>query len=238
MSKSVNTHPDAMPRWRKITLMLLRSSVILLSIGLIAYISYDTLRRVSILSTPDYRSIQLATCILFQIEIMAELILSPPGQRHWTRNIAFALICIPYLTLLHHWHIPLRGEVAFMMQFLPLLRAGYIMALIWGLTERNWISGMFMTYIIMLVATVYFLSLMFFVIEHPVNPSVTSYWDALWYSVMQLNTTGSSINPATPSGKIIGLVLSIEGLVLIPVFTVYLTHAFVRTRASKNASLQ
>ncbi len=89
---------------------------------------------------------------------------------------------------------------------------------------------MFGAYIIMLVATLYFLSLMFYVEEHTVNPGVTDYWEALWYSVMQMTTCGSSINPVTPTGKVLGVVLSAEGLILFPVFTVYFTHAFGRTR--------
>ena len=40
-------------------------------------------------------------------------------------------------------------------------------------------SGLFTSYITMLMATVYFASLIFFVLEHKVNPMVTDYWSAL-----------------------------------------------------------
>lgn len=71
---------------------------------------------------------------------------------------------------------------------------------------------------------------MFYVEESPVNSGVYNYWQSLWYSVMQMTTCGSNVNPVTATGKAIGVVLSAEGLILFPVFTVYFTHAFARQR--------
>lgn len=91
---------------------------------------------------------------------------------------------------------------------------------------------MFVTYIVILVILLYVLSLMFYVEEHSVNKMVYDYWQSLWYSVMQMNTCGSNISPVTSTGKVIGIVLSVAGLIMFPVFTVFFTRAFEKTRAS------
>ena len=53
---------------------------------------------------------------------------------------------------------------------------------------------------------------------------------------MQMTTCGSSISPITPTGKVIGVVLSAEGLILFPVFTVYFTHAFARNHSTAEST--
>ena len=75
----------------------------------------------------------------------------------------------------------------------------------------------------MLMATVYFASLIFFVLEHKVNPMVTDYWSALWWAFMDVTTVGSNIYAVTPTGKILSVVLAALGMMMFPIFTVYVT---------------
>ena len=49
------------------------------------------------------------------------------------------------------------------------------MAIVVGWLTYNKASGLFVSYLTMLLATVYFSSLAFFVLEHKVNPLVTGY---------------------------------------------------------------
>ena len=84
---------------------------------------------------------------------------------------------------------------------------------------------MFVCYIVLLVSTIYFFSLVFFIEEHYVNPDVGSFWSALWWAFMNTTTIGCYISPVTPTGKVIAVILSAEGLMLFPVFTVYITNA-------------
>ena len=65
----------------------------------------------------------------------------------------------------------------------------------------------------MLMATVYFASLIFFVLEHKVNPMVTDYWSALWWAFMDVTTVGSNIYAVTPTGKILSVVLAALGII-------------------------
>lgn len=219
-------------RMRRLLLPVLHVMVLVCAVALIAYITYDTLINVSFVTNPRYLEVQLWICLFFQFEILMEWILSPRKWHFFLRNAVFMLVCIPYLTIIHHYHLTISPEGEYLLRFVPMVRAAYVMAIMWGVMSKNWISSMFGGYIIVLVSTLYFLSLMFFVEEHTVNPDVSNYWQSLWYSVMQMTTCGSDINPVTSTGKIIGVVLSAEGLILFPVFTVYFTHAFAHTRTA------
>lgn len=220
---------------RRRLLPVLHILVLAGALALIAYITYDTMVNVSFVTSEQYLKVQMWICIFFEIEIFAEWLLSPKKWHFFLRNMVFIIICIPFTTILHHLQIPVSGQMAYLLRFIPMIRAAYVLAITWDIMSKNWISSMFGAYIIMLIATLYFLSLMFYVEESPVNPSVYDYWQSLWYSIMQMTTCGSNIVPHTPTGKIIGIVLSAEGLILFPVFTVYFTHAFSRQRADGSA---
>lgn len=82
-------------------------------------------------------------------------------------------------------------------------------------------------YIIWVITSVYFGSLVFFVEEHYINPLVASWWDALWWASLNITTVGCEISPMTATGKVLAIILSGEGLILFPVFTVYVTNAVI-----------
>lgn len=75
----------------------------------------------------------------------------------------------------------------------------------------------------MLLATVYFSSMIFFVLEHKVNPMVHQYSDALWWAFMDVTTVGSNIYAMTVTGKVLSVVLAALGMMMFPIFTVYVT---------------
>jgi hypothetical protein len=83
----------------------------------------------------------------------------------------------------------------------------------------------------MLMATVYFSSLIFFVLEHVVNPMVTRYTDALWWAFMDVTTVGSNIYAVTATGKILSVVLAALGMMMFPIFTVYVTSLLQKFNA-------
>lgn len=230
---SIRDYEDSL---RRKILPVLHILVLACALGLIAYITYDTLCNISFISSPEYLKVQMWACIFFEAEILAELLLSKRKWHFLLRNFFFILICIPYTTIIHHFNADISGQWTYLLRFLPMIRAGYVLALTWDFMSKSWIQSLFGAYIIMLVATLYFLSLMFYVVETPVNYDVYNYWQSLWYSVMQMTTCGSSIIPVTPLGKTIGIILSAEGLILFPVFTVYFTHAFARTKNADTAA--
>ena len=83
---------------------------------------------------------------------------------------------------------------------------------------------MFVTYLIILVSTVYFASLTFYLFEYKVNPDVLAYKDAVWWAAMDVTTVGSNIIAVTGVGKVLSVVLAALGMMMFPIFTVYVTN--------------
>lgn len=223
-----DTYTHHAGRVRKYVLLILHMLVLAASILLIALISIDTFQDQSFITDQTYVKVQFWVCLFFLFDIAVEWILTPRKLRYLMTNAFFILVSIPYLTIIKHYDIQLSGELEYILRFVPMLRAAYVLALVTGVFTSNKISSLFSSYMALLVATLYFGSLMFFIEEHPVNPGVSSYWSALWWAIMDMTTTGSSINPMTPTGKTLGVILAAEGLILFPVFTVYITNALTR----------
>jgi len=102
----------------------------------------------------------------------------------------------------------------------------------------NKASGLFVTYLTTLLATVYFSSLAFYVMEHGVNTLVTGYGDALWWAFMDVTTVGSNIYAVTPTGKILSVVLAALGMMMFPIFTVYVTSLVQQANKRKEEYYQ
>lgn len=90
----------------------------------------------------------------------------------------------------------------------------------------------------MLLATVYFSSLIFFVLEHKVNPLVPNYGEALWWAFMDVTTVGSNIYAVTITGKVLSVLLAALGMMMFPIFTVYVTSLVQKANLDKKEYLQ
>ena len=66
---------------------------------------------------------------------------------------------------------------------------------------------------------------MFYILEYGINPEVHSLRSAIYWGVMALTTTGSQISEMTTGGQVLAIVMSATGLVLLPVFTIYISAA-------------
>ena len=104
------------------------------------------------------------------------------------------------------------------------LIGGYALAIVVGWLTYNRASSLFVSYLTMLLATVYFSSLAFFVLEHRVNPLVNDYGDALWWAFMDVTTVGSNIIAQTVTGRVLSVLLAALGMMMFPIFTVYITN--------------
>lgn len=223
------TTKEQVPHWQQKMLLALHLSVLAGSIALIAFISYDTFRNVSFVDNQRYLQAQFWICMLFMVDILVEFFLSPRKWHYIVTHIFFFLIAIPYINILQFYDVRLSGELMYALRFIPMLRAAYVLAIITGALSSNRVSSMFIAYIALLLTIVYFSSMMFFVEEHKINPDCTSYPQALWWSIMCMTTAGSYIGEYTVTAKILSVILSGGGLILFPVFTVYITHAVAGT---------
>jgi hypothetical protein len=164
--------------------------------------------------------------------------MAPKKWHYIVGHIVFILVSIPYLNIIAYYKIDLSVEVQYILRFVPMIRAAYVLTLVLSVFSTNKISSLFTAYIGLLFATVYFASMMFFIEEHYVNPDVNTYWSALWWAFMDVTTVGCNINAITPTGKVLAVILAAEGLILFPVFTVYITNALTRKPKVAVASAQ
>lgn len=198
--------------------------VIILSTILIIWISLDTFERVDFLTNHAYMKFQFWVCIVFIIDFFVGLFYAENKLRYFWQRLFFLIISIPWLNIVTYLHIDLGPDAAFFARFIPLARGALAFAIVVSYISSNAVTSLFMSYITIMLFIVYFCSLIFYQREAGVNPDVNSYWTALWWSAMNMSTVGCSISPVTVAGKIVAVILPVTGMIIFPLFTVYLTN--------------
>lgn len=224
------------PRMRRVILDILHVIVLVLSVLLISVISYTTFKSIPFLKDRLYMSFQLVVCIVFIADFFIELWLTPRGERHlYLRSRwLFLLLSVPYLNIIDGYRLALSPDALYFIRFIPLCRGGLALVIVLDYISSNRITGLFLSYVSILLLVVYFAGLIFYEREQPVNPGVTSYWDSFWWCCMQTTTLGCSLMPVTASGKLLSFILSLMGMIMFPLFTVYLTSLIIRQRDTLN----
>ena len=152
---------------------ILHVIILLLSLFLVISISVDTFKGIPFYTQSLYMKVQLWICILFLFDFILELFLSKDKLRYFGTHFLFLLVAIPYQNIIAYMGWTFSPEITYMLRFIPLVRGGYAMAIVGGWLTYNKASSLFISYLTMLLATVYFASLAFFVMEHKENPLVT-----------------------------------------------------------------
>lgn len=228
------TTPEKRPKALSFVLTALHIVVICAAALLIFIITRDTFENVTFLSDPFYLKFQLWICVLFMFEIIIDFIFGTKTWSHRLIDALFFVLCIPFANVIDYLGWQVSGEIFFLLRLLPMLRATYIIVQVSSTMKTDTMTNLFKAYIILFVVVVYFSSLMFYVEEHPVNDGVDTYWSALWWTIMTLTTAGCYITEVTTVGKILSVVLSGGGLILFPVFTVYVANAVNGTSNATN----
>ena len=202
----------------------LHLSAFMLSLLLVISISIDTFRGIPFYDDVNYLDLQFWICVLLIILFVIEVYNASDSLRYFGRHFFFLLLVIPYLTLFDWFGTELTPQAEYLFRFIPLIR-GYIAftVIAYGLL-RDLTAGLLITYIVVLFSFIYYCSLIFYVLEVNVNPMLHNFWDSVWYSCMTATTAGCSIQAVTTVGKIISVLLALAGMMLLPVFTVYLTN--------------
>ncbi|MDE5594896.1 MAG: potassium channel family protein [Muribaculaceae bacterium] len=221
---------------RRIVLTSLHMVVLGAAVLLILIITRDIFENISFLVDPQYLRFQFWICVIFMIDIVIDCIFGDHNWRVITMNIIFFFLCIPIVNIIDYLGLHVSGEMLFLLRLLPMLRAAYIIVQVTGTIHSDKVSSLFRAYITLFVVVVYFSSLMFYVEEHSVNAGVDTYWSALWWTIMTLTTAGCYITEVTTVGKILSVVLSGGGLILFPVFTVYVANAVSGSSSSDSSS--
>ncbi|MDE6255184.1 MAG: potassium channel family protein [Muribaculaceae bacterium] len=215
-------------------MMLLHIVVLLLSLLLIAMISYDSFKNTTFYEEYNFQKWQFWICMVFIVAFFVELAVSENKWRFFWTNLIFLLVSVPYQAIIYHYGIHLSQEVSYLIRYMPLIRGGYALAIVVSWFTYNKATGLFFTYIIILLSTVYFASLTFYLFETGVNPLVNVYSDALWWAAMDVTTVGSNITAVTGVGRVLSVLLAALGMMMFPIFTVYVTNVITqRNKESK-----
>ena len=226
--------------WSTITLhnkgifRILHIIILILSLFLILSISIDTYRGTQFYLQSSYMKVQLWICIWFLFSFFLELILTERRWQYLLSHFVFFLISIPYINIINYFGWTFSPETTYLIRFIPLVRGGYALAIVIGWLTYNKASSLFISYTTMLFATIYFASLVFYVLEHKVNPLVNGYGDALWWACMDVTTVGSNITAMTITGRILAVLLAALGMMMFPIFTVYITDTVQKANKKKS----
>lgn len=209
---------------------ILHVIILLLSLFLVISISVDTFKGIPFYTQSLYMKVQLWICILFLFDFILELFLAKDKLRYFSTHFLFLLVAIPYQNIIAYMGWTFSPEITYMLRFIPLVRGGYAMAIVVGWLTYNKASSLFVSYLTMLLATVYFASLAFFVMEHKVNPLVTGYGDALWWAFMDVTTVGSNIIAVTATGRVLSVLLAGIGHDDVSYISLYMSPASFRKK--------
>lgn len=203
--------------------------ILILSVLLIVFISYDTFKNIPFLENRTYMAFQFAVCLVFIVDFFLELILTPRGSRksYIRTRWLFLFLSIPYLNIIDSYHLQLSPDALYFVRFIPLARGGLALVIVLNYISANRITGIFVSYVSILLLTTYFAALIFYEREHPLNPHIGSYWNAFIWCALQTTTLGSPVAPLTIAGKIISIILSYMGVIMYPLFTVYISSVIV-----------
>ena len=62
---------------------------------------------------------------------------------------------------------------------------------------------------------------------------MTGYGDALWWAFMDVTTVGSNIIAVTVTGRVLSVLLAALGMMMFPIFTVYVTSLIQKKNKEK-----
>jgi len=212
--------------------------VLVLSLLLIVWISIDTFHRVDLLENHSYMQFQFWVCMVFILDFFVGLVFANDKWGYFKRRIVFLLLSIPYLNIVSILDIHLSADAVYFARFIPLARGALALTIVIGYISSNAITSLFISYLTILLFVVYFCSLIFYQREAGVNPQVNTYWNALWWSAMNMSTVGCNISPVTAAGQIVAVILPVTGMIIFPLFTVYLTDFVARSRKKITESMQ
>lgn len=232
----MKNQPSYLNPFERVVTTVLNIAVLVSSLLLIASLSYDILTtNVYSPTSPVTLTVQLWVCVIFLVDFVVRVSLSANRGGYVRRNFLQLLFSVPYLNIVLFLSLNLPTEVHYVLGFVPLLRGGYGLVMLARWFTKYTTTSLMVSYLTILIVVTYFTSLIFFVVEQGVNPLVHRYWDALWWACMDMTTVGSNIIAVTPLGKVLSVVLAASGMMMLPIFTVYITDKVQRIHKNERA---
>ena len=220
----------------KVFEQILNGLVLLGSLAIIIVASIELLDGNNALSETFILKFHLWVCGLFLADFFVRWYTDGWTGRFFNHNLFFLLVSIPYLNIVYGLSTTISHSTWLILRLIPLARGIYGVSLIVGWMTRSRITNLFATYLTILFTTIYFCSIVFYYMEHDVNPPVKTYWDAFDWALMNVTTVGSNIFGVTKIGQILAVILAAAGMIFFPIFTAYVTTIFQRKRKETNGT--
>ena len=109
-------------RSEKVVKSICRGIVLVLSLLLIVYISYDTFMNIPFLSNHKYMTFQFWVCVAFLLDFFIKFAYARNKKDYLKRRWFFFFISIPYLNLVNTFKITVPSDILFFLRFIPLVR--------------------------------------------------------------------------------------------------------------------
>lgn len=148
----------------------LNALVLIGSIAIIVVISIELLSTQNVLSERFILHFHLLVCSIFLADFFVRWYTDGWSQRFFFNNLFFLLVSIPYLNIVHSLTTTISHGLWLTLRLIPLARGIYGVSLIVGWMSRSKVTNLFATYLTILFTTIYFSSILFFFMEHGVNP--------------------------------------------------------------------
>lgn len=177
-----------------------------------------------------YMVVQFVVCCVFLLDFFTRWAADKHKWRYLGRNIIFLFLSIPYLNIIDWCGAELPRQWTMAIGIMPLLRLFLAMYVVvrWMVDEK--VKKLFVAYIFTVVVFTYLASLIFYDYEALVNSHLHGYGNALWWAWMGVTTVGAAIFPVTAVGKTLAVLLPILGMMMFPIFTIYVTTVYTKSK--------
>lgn len=208
------------PLRRTLNLLTLIGSVIIL-----ITLSHDIIYSRDYTLSNSLLHLQLFVCLLFIADWVAGVTSADRPSRWALRNLVWLLVSLPWLNILAFVGVTdITKQLYLVLKCLPLLRGLYGIYPALQSATRPKSTRIFLSYIYITLSVTYLAALLFFSEEEGLNSAVDSFGTALWWAGLNLTTVGAPLFAVTTTGKILTFLLPALGMMLFPIFTIYLTN--------------
>lgn len=211
----------------------LNALILICSFLLVAMVSVEMLSTTFSFTTNEILLSQVVVCALLMTDFFFRLSDSIDKKRFFFHNITLFLVAIPYMAVVYIFDIKVSREIEFFLRLVPIIRGGYSIVIILRWINVKKIANLFFLYLSTLVTLIYFSSIIFYYYERLANPLIKNYWNALWWSLMDVTTVGSNIVAVTTIGQVLSVALAAAGMMFFPIFTAFIITKFTALKTSE-----
>ena len=221
---------DQLPRLNRFVTAFVGTATLFAAVALLVALSYEILWGSHTHFSQWYMTIQLAVCAIFLLDFAVRISAEEHKWRFLYRNILFLVLSVPYLNIVEWLGVPPPREWTIVLTTIPILRMLLAVYLVAQWVVKDGIKRLFAAYAFTLLLFTYLSALIFYDFELGLNSRLHNFGDALWWAFMNMTTVGSSLTPITAIGKILAVMLPLFGMLVLPLFTVYISNIFMQTK--------